>query len=203
MPDLPGIRAFYGTSIHSCVECDGWEHRDQPLAVIGETDDLAERGMLVSQWSDDVIVFTNGVGHVSGDDEADLARRGVRVDRRPLADVEGDRTGLTGIRTADGDVVARSAAFVRPVYTPVLAWAAGLDLATDALGFVEVDPDGRTSADGVYAVGDATVSGPRQLIVSAGQGARVASTVNRDLLRASLPTAQADLVAFEDAPQMR
>jgi thioredoxin reductase len=82
LPALPMLRAFYGTSIHSCMECDGYEYADRPIALIGATDDLAERALLLSQWSRDLIVFTQGVGHVSETDEALLAGRGIRVDRR-------------------------------------------------------------------------------------------------------------------------
>jgi len=187
LPAMPGIRAFYGTSIHSCIECDAWEEQDKRIAVIGETDDMAERALLLSQWSDDVILFTNGVAQVSDTDAAELERRGIRIDHRLLADVEGDRDGLTGVRTADGDVVPRDAAFVRPRFAPALDWASGLGLATDAGGFIEVDAVGRTSVSWVYAAGDATVHGPRQLIVSAGEGAQVAAALNLDLVRGSVP----------------
>ncbi|WP_150306833.1 NAD(P)/FAD-dependent oxidoreductase [Planctomonas psychrotolerans] len=181
MPALPSLRAFYGTSLHSCIECDGYESRDQPLALIGETADLADRAILLSQWSADVIVFTNGVGVVTPDDEALLASRGIPVDRRPIADVDGDRTGLTGIRLQDGTVVPRTAGFLRPVYEPSLAFAADLDLDTNDEGFVTTDAHGRTSRNGIYAAGDSTQPGPQQLIIAAGAGARVAATVNRDL----------------------
>lgn len=182
LPKLPTLRAFYGTSIHSCMECDGYEYADKPIALIGHTNDLAERALLLSQWSRDLIVFTQGVGRVSAADEAMLAQRGVRVDRREVADVAGDRDGLTGVVLADGDTVAREAAFVRPDYETALDYAAGLQLTLDAEGLIVVDAAGRTSAAGAYAIGDATPPGPQQLIVAAGDGAEVAAVINRDLL---------------------
>ncbi|MGJ8720911.1 MAG: NAD(P)/FAD-dependent oxidoreductase, partial [Salinibacterium amurskyense] len=182
LPKLPTLRAFYGTSIHSCMECDGYEYADKPIALIGHTGDLAERALLLSQWSRDLIVFTQGVGHVSDADEAMLAERGVRVDRREVADVAGDRDGLNGVVLADGETVAREAAFVRPDYETALDFAAGLQLALDAEGLIVVDAAGRTSTAGAYAIGDATPPGPQQLIVAAGDGAEVAAIINRDLL---------------------
>lgn len=182
MPALPTLRAFYGTSIHSCMECDGFEEQGKPLALIGETDDLANRAIFLSQWSDDIIVFTNGVAEISDSDAAALAERGILIDSRPLADVAGDRSGLTGIVTATGDIVPRSAGFVRPRYLPALDYAAGLGLEVTEEGFLVVDEEGRTSLDGVYAAGDSAVPGPRQLIVAAGQGARVASALGADLI---------------------
>lgn len=182
LPALPSIRAFYGTSLHSCLVCDGYEKRDQPLALLGESDDLAQRALLVSRWSDDLVVFTNGVGEVSDTDEARLAERGIRVDRRVIADVVGDRNGLTGIELADGEVVPRSAGFIRPRYETTIDYLAGLELARDAEGYVTVDSHGRTSVPWLYAAGDLTPPGPKQLIVAAGAGAMVAGGINRDEL---------------------
>ncbi len=181
-PALPGIRAFYGTSVHSCIACDAYDYADQPIALIGETDDLAYRALLLTQWSRDLIVFTNGVAVVTAEDEERLARRGVRVDRRPVQDVVGDRDGLTGILLGDGEVIPRRAAFVRPVWTPSLAFADPLGLAMTEVGLVEVDPGGRTSVPGVYAAGDAVPLWRKQLVVAAGDGAKVADTVGRDLV---------------------
>jgi thioredoxin reductase len=181
-PALPSLRTFYGTSIHSCVECDAYEYADKPIALLGETHDLAERAIVLSQWSRDLIVFTNGVGVVSEAEEARLAERGIRVDRRELADVAGDRSGLTGVTLADGETVPRVAAFVRPHYLPNLAYVATLGLELDSEGYLVVDGAGRTSAPGVYAAGDSTAPGPQQLIVAAGAGAKVAAALNRDLL---------------------
>jgi thioredoxin reductase len=181
-PSLPSLRQFYGTSIHSCVECDAYDYADRPIALIGETDDLAERALLLSQWTRDIVVFTNGVGVVGEGDEARLAERGIRIDRRRISDVAGDRTGLTGVSLADGDTVPCVAAFVRPHYSPALGYAESLELALDPDGFIVVDPAGRTSVAGVYAAGDSAAPGPQQLIVAAGAGATVAAAVNRDLL---------------------
>ncbi|POH62334.1 pyridine nucleotide-disulfide oxidoreductase [Cryobacterium zongtaii] len=182
LPALPSIRAWYGTNLHSCIACDGYEEADRALALIGETDDLAEHALLISQWTDDLIVFTNGVGQVTDPDEAALAARGIRVDRRPLTDVVGERGAMTGIQVADGEFVAREGGFVRPKYEAAATFAASLTPTTDAAGLLVVDAQGRTSVPGLYAAGDTTPPGPEQLLVSAGEGARAAVAINRELL---------------------
>ena len=182
LPDLPSVKAFYGTSLHSCVECDGFERSDEPLALIGESDDLAERALLISQWSSDLIVFTNGVGTVSAADEASLAARGIRVERRKIADVVGDRSGLTGVQLVDGEVIARTGGFVRPLWQTKLEYAASLQVPETPDGWIEADADGRTDVPGIYAAGDVVPPGPHQLIVAAGEGARAAAVINRYLI---------------------
>ncbi|WP_368499742.1 NAD(P)/FAD-dependent oxidoreductase [Herbiconiux sp. A18JL235] len=184
LPALPSIRAYYGTSLHSCIECDGFEKGDEPLALIGSTPDLAERAVLVSQVSDDLIVFTGGAHVVTEAEEAALAARGVVVERRELSDVVGDRSGLTGVVLADGTTIARSGGFVRPLWSVPLPFAQTLEseLERDPDGYVVVDSRGATSVEGLFAAGDITPPGPQQLIVAAGAGARVAAAVNRHLL---------------------
>lgn len=189
MPAIPSIRAFYGTQLHSCIECDGFESAGRPLALIGETDDLAERALLLTQWTDDLIVFTNGVAPIGEAEEGTLARLGVRVERRPIDDVVGEKGVMTGVRLQDGTVIERAGGFLRPVWSPSLSFVDALDLDSDADGYLLTDADGRTSLPGVYAAGETTAPGPQQLIVAAGSGAVVAAAVNRDLIGLSLEDA--------------
>ncbi len=186
MPAIPSIRAFYGTQLHSCVECDGYETAGQPLALIGETPDLAERALLLTQWTDDLIVFSNAAEVVDAEEERMLARLGVTVERRPIDDVVGEKGVLTGVRLADGTVIPRARGFLRPVWSPQLGFAEALGLDSDTDGYLVTDRQGRTSVPGVYAAGETTAPGPQQLIVAAGSGAVVAAAVNRDLIGLSL-----------------
>ncbi|KQW06158.1 pyridine nucleotide-disulfide oxidoreductase [Leifsonia sp. Root4] len=182
LPALPSIRAYYGMSLFSCAACDGYEQRDQPLALIGETDDLLERALLVAQWTSALTVFTNGVAPLSVADEAVLAAHGIRLDRRAIDDLEGDRGAISAVRMADGDRVPVTGGFVRPLWHPVVDFLDRVALATDEHGHLTTDRDGRTSAPGIYAAGDVAAPGPQQLIVAAGAGARVAAIITHDLL---------------------
>ncbi|PCN46583.1 pyridine nucleotide-disulfide oxidoreductase [Curtobacterium sp. 'Ferrero'] len=180
-PALPTLRAFYGTSVHSCVECDGYEHAGQALAFLCETPDVVDRALLIGSWTDDLVVYTNGSGVLDAAGRESLRSAGIRTDDRPVADLEGDRSGLTGVRLADGHVEPRTGAFVRPVWHADLDWLAA-DVRRDDEGLVVVDGVGRTGVPGLYAVGDVTPPGPEQLIVAAGHGARTAAAVHRDLV---------------------
>ncbi len=182
LPSVPSLRAWYGTDLHSCVECDGYEKRDAALALIGESDDLAERAVMISQWSSDLIVFTNGAAVVTEAEQNALATRGVLVERRAIEDVVGERGRMTGVLLANGEIVPREAGFVRPEWTPAIGYLEGLGIALDDRGFIAVDDLGRTNVAGVYAAGDSTAPGPEQLIIAAGDGAKVAFALNRDLI---------------------
>jgi thioredoxin reductase len=167
LPEIAQLRAFYGTYIHSCIECDGYDKRDQPLALIGEHSDLVDRALLLSQWTDDLIVFTHGSDVVTPADEAALAARGIMVDRRRVTSIDGDRDGMRGVVLEDGTIVPRAGGFVRPEWSAALDYVSSTGADLDDDGLLVVDGHGRTSVPGLYAAGD---------------GARVAAVMNRDLI---------------------
>lgn len=181
LPVSHQVRPWYGTSLHSCMDCDGYDKRGQALALIGETPDLVDRAMVIRRHTDDLAVFTNGSDAVSQAGEARLVEHGVALVRTPIAAIEGDRDGMRAIVLEDGERSLRAGGFVRPWWHPQLDFADALGLETDAEGLVAVDRAQRSSLEGVYAAGDIT-PGFRQLAVAAGAGTIAASVINRDLI---------------------
>ncbi len=186
LPPFPMIRAFYGTALHSCVECDGFEKTDKPLALIGETTDVFARALLISRFSTDLIVFTNGADTIRAEQEQQLESIGIRVERRPIDDIVGERAEMTGVRLADGTVIPRVGGFVRPRWHAPVEFLGEQPIERDDWGLVKVSERGETSIRGIYAVGDIVPPGPQQLIIAAGGGARVAAKLNMDLIRGAL-----------------
>jgi thioredoxin reductase len=182
LPDIPGVRERWGRDLLHCPYCHGWEVRDRSLGVLGTNPGAVLHAQLVRQWSDDVIYFAH-THDPSPTDRAELDARGIRVVRGAVSRlvVEDDR--LTGVELADGQVIPRSAVFIRPVNTPHpdgLLASLGCDL--DEAGFVIVDTIGKTSVDGVWAAGN--VVDPRaQVITAAGAGSAAAIAINSDLVR--------------------
>ena len=43
LPDVKDIDGFYGTSVHHCPYCDGWEHRGRRLMALGAGSDAVAR----------------------------------------------------------------------------------------------------------------------------------------------------------------
>lgn len=181
LPVQEHVRPWYGTSLHSCMDCDGYDKRGQALALIGETPDMADRAMIVRQFSRDLKVFTNGSGAVSAGDNDQLARLGIEVFDSPITAIEGGREGMQAVLLEDGSRHERTAGFVRPQWHSTLGFAEPLGIETDEHGLVVVDRKQRSSVLGVYAAGDIT-PGFRQLQVAAGEGTVAASVINRDLI---------------------
>lgn len=183
-PRIPGYDALWGRSIFHCPYCHGWEVRDQPLAVLGQGPALAQYAPLLTSWSDDVVVCTNGAPF-EPETERELSARGLGIRTAPIAALEARDGMLDAIRFDDGTRLARHALFVVPSpRLPALVAELGVDL--DERGFVRVDEDGATSAPGLWAAGDLT-SRRHQVAEAAAQGLRAAFAINRRIAFGELP----------------
>lgn len=80
LPVIPGVRELWGSSVHHCPHCHGYEVRDRNLAVIGGASPglTLHQAALLRRYSDSVTLFTHCT-HVSGADRERLRAFGVRV----------------------------------------------------------------------------------------------------------------------------
>src|ERR1051325_6140674 len=60
LPQINGLQDFYGTSVFHCPYCDGWEMRDQPLAVYGRGENGAGLALELKLWSQQLVLCTDG-----------------------------------------------------------------------------------------------------------------------------------------------
>jgi thioredoxin reductase len=183
LPPLAGIEALFGRSVHVCPYCDGWEHRDAPLAVYGRGEKGANFASLLRQWTQDLVLCTNGAA-LEHDLSAMLAARGIGVNVKPIRRLEAVGGRLCAIVFADGEKLGRQGLFFTTRQHPRSPLLEGLGCTYDEKRGLICDSDGRTSVAGVYVAGD--VSRDVQLaVIAAAEGARAALAINKYLHEAS------------------
>ncbi|MGK7378771.1 NAD(P)/FAD-dependent oxidoreductase [Planococcus sp. 1R117A] len=179
-PNIPDIEKFYGTSLFSCPYCDGWELRDQPLAVIADKS-VFELAKKVYTWSRDLVVFTNGEGRLELEDRDKLIAKGIKVREDIIDGLEGENGQLRSVRLEDGTLVDRVGGFVTPLWNHAADFGKELGCEENQYGGIKTDEYGRTNVWNVYAAGDASLIVPAQLVIAAGEGSAAAIGVNGDL----------------------
>jgi len=179
-PNIPNLRDYYGKSIFNCPYCDGWELRDQPLAVFGIVDYTLHMTEVLRNWSQDIVVFTNGE-ELSKSQAKQFNEWQVQVETSPVHLLHGGEGMLQSIELENGLVIERSGGFVTPelVQASELGMALGLKL-TDQGGH-QCDHAGKTKIHGLFVAGEASTIYPAQLIIAAGSGAETAMAVNVEL----------------------
>ncbi|OJD17201.1 hypothetical protein AJ78_02694 [Emergomyces pasteurianus Ep9510] len=60
LPSTPGIQEAWSRGIYWCPWCDGFEHRDQPLGILGNVTKIRSSIMEIATMNHDIMAFTNG-----------------------------------------------------------------------------------------------------------------------------------------------
>jgi thioredoxin reductase (NADPH) len=201
-PPLPRT----GRGLHYCLHCDAYMFVDESVYVMGHSDSAAYVAMIMLNFTDEVDLLLNGDDPTWSDETAEL------LGAHPVDVVESEVTGkypdpeaedwLGGFEFADGTERDYRGGFAMygSEYNTDLATALDCELNDD--GTIAVDDHGRTTAAGVYAVGDVT-PGHNQIPVAMGQGAKAGIAIHKDLRafpRSAEEIAERGAVAPEDVP---
>jgi thioredoxin reductase len=181
-PALPGVKELWGRSVFHCPFCDGWEVRDLSLAVHGSGPESARSALVLSGWSCDVALLTDGPARLDAADRARLAAAKVSVREEPIRELIGGAGWLKRIEFESGPPEHRDAMFVRTYRGQPNDLAEALGVELTAGGTIVTDAAGRTGVPGVYAAGDAATEQFRSVANALGGGSRVAQAVALDLV---------------------
>ncbi|MGZ4693742.1 MAG: NAD(P)/FAD-dependent oxidoreductase [Acidimicrobiales bacterium] len=199
LPDVVGLADRWGTDVLHCPYCHGWEVRDHAIAVLATGPKSVHQALLWRQWTADLTLVLHD-GPDPDDDQADqLAALGIDVVRGPAAAVEGPPDGTTGIRLADGRLVACQQIVVAPRFEARAELLTQLGLPTvelvvgdQVLGtHVPADPTGATAVPGVWVAGN-VADLMEQVIGAAAAGLRAAHGINLSLVEEATEAAVAE-----------
>ncbi|WP_024426667.1 NAD(P)/FAD-dependent oxidoreductase [Bacillus safensis] len=181
LPEIEGIHDVYGKTLFSCPFCDGWELKDKALALIAENQRALHMAKLLSNWTKDLIVFTNG--HVlAEEDKVLLTAHSIQVIDVPIVSIDQDNGQLRSLQLANGETVKREGGFVASEFKQSAPFAEKLGCQMTKNTGIETDILGRTTVSGVFACGD-NLGGPAQLVLAAAAGSQAGMGVIHELVQ--------------------
>lgn len=186
LPTRPGFAELYGRGVYHCPFCDGWEHRDQPLAAYGRGTDAYEVALELLTWSRDVVLCSDGPPELSGEQRRRLAANGIAVLETPIASLRAGGNGELELIHFEGGEQRRCGAVFFISDTPqrsALPEALGCDL--DATGAIRCEGSAATNVPGLFVAGNVRC-GLHFAITAAAEGAEAAVAINDALLERDL-----------------
>jgi thioredoxin reductase len=182
LPEVAGIEEFYGRSVFHCPYCDGWEVRDQPLAIYGRGEQGRGLALELTAWSDDLVLCTDGPAGLLAEDLKRLAEHSIAVREDRIARLEGTDGVLERLVFTNGETLARRALFFSAGQHQRSDLAAKLGCEFTDKGAVLTGEYETTNVPGLYVAGDASRL-VQLAIVAAAEGAKAAFAINTALLK--------------------
>lgn len=181
-PEIPGLAACYGESVHVCPDCDGYEAKGKKTVVIGTGRRAVGMALALANWTDEIIICTNcGAQDLSEEMLERLQALNIPVLCERVQSVASTGSDVSCIQLEGGMQLDCERIFFSLGQHPADDLGAQLKCERDDAGLIVVDDAQRTSVENVYAAGDIT-PGPQLALAAAAAGAVAAIAIHRSLL---------------------
>ncbi|MGG4488578.1 NAD(P)/FAD-dependent oxidoreductase [Metabacillus idriensis] len=184
LPAVDGLVEVYGTSAFVCPFCDGWELRDRKVCVIGTNEMVFHLVKVLSGWTKDITLLTNGMEILTAGELNEVERHNVKVSKDIIKQIESVHGEVKTITFKTDAAIECEGIFFTPNLVQATSIPASLGCKmTDDGPFttIAIDQMGRTNVKGVYSAGDASTKF-YQLISAASSGAMSGASIQLDLL---------------------
>lgn len=198
LPDIPGVREFWGDTVFHCPYCAGCEMNDDTVVVLGVGDGSITESHLMKQWAGRVILATNDLTHLTDDDRALLQARDIDVVDHAVTRVRSD-DGLTlvlehadGSETTCDRLLVGPQLHIRRELLDQLGVSVDDECGPDGI-IVPAGDSGGTDELGVWVAGN-VFDINCQVIEAAAQGLKAAIALNANLVKKELGRLKAEQV---------
>lgn len=181
MPPIDGFSECWGISVLHCPYCHGFEVKNEPTGVLGNGEKGFEFLSLISNWTRDLTLFTNGKSTLTKDQMAKLASHKINMVEAEVERLVHKSGHLETIIFKDGTTHAIKALYAPRPFEQHCAIPESLGCALNEEGYIITDPIQRTSIPGVFACGDNTTR-MRTVANAVAMGTTAGMMVNKEIV---------------------
>jgi thioredoxin reductase len=181
---LPGIKGFsecWGISILHCPYCHGFEYKHEKTGIVGNGEIAFEIAKLISNWTKDLTLFTNGRSVLSQEQTEMLNSHRIGIIEKEIAEAIHNDGILESIVFTDGTKQAVKAIYIKPLFEQHSHLPAQLGCLISEDGYIKIDAFHKTSVAGVFACGD-NVTRMRTVANAVAMGTTTGMAVNKELI---------------------
>ncbi len=180
--NIPGEKQYFGRGVSYCATCDGPFFKNKDVAIYGYKDFAFEDAIYLSSLVNRLyfILPKPPLATETHLNEVKKAKNITIFDGYSLKEIKGDNKVNSIVINKDNENKELEVSAIFPLFEQISSSSFLSPLNIKASnGFIDVDKDGKTNVDGVYAVGDIVNKKLRQLINAASEGALAAiSSIN-------------------------
>lgn len=184
---VKGETEYYGKGLSYCVTCDGYLFKNKKVLVIGGGNSGAIAAIYMKNLAKEVKIFEFMSRYMCEDAYVkQIESMGIEYKKNvQVMEIKGDSKSLKSVVYKDrttGNISEEEfdGVFIYVGLMPQSEVAKTLGVKTTEKGFIEIDRNGRTNIERVYAAGDVAGSFA-QIIVAASDGAIAANSAYLDL----------------------
>lgn len=154
LPDIGGLSECWGISVIHCPYCHGYEVRNEKTGILGNGDAGFDFTRLISNWTRDLTLFTNGPSTLTPAQREKLRQHRIEVVEKQIGRLEHTNGHIREIIFKDGTRSALQALYAPSPFVQHCKIPESLGCELTEEGYIKIDHFQETTVKGVYAVGD-------------------------------------------------
>lgn len=184
MPDIKGFFDCWGISVIHCPYCHGYEVRNEKTGILANGDIGYEFSKMISNWTKELTLFTNGKSTLTEEQVAKLKSRNIPIVETEIDRFEHIAGRITHVVFKDGTKAEMRAIYHKASFEQHCNIAEQLGCELTEQGHIKVDAFQKTSVYGIYASGDNTTP-MRAVSTAVALGTLSGAMINREIIEES------------------
>ena len=181
LPEIEGFAACWGISVLHCPYCHGYEVKNEKTAIIANGEMGFEYAKLISNWTKDLRLCTNGKSELTSEQTQTLKNHGVLILEEEIDSFDHKDGYIKNIIFKNGEKVEVKAIYARPPFEQHCSIPETLGCDSNEKGLLKVDAMQKTNIPGVFASGDCTTP-MRSVAIAVSTGSFAGAVINKELI---------------------
>jgi thioredoxin reductase len=156
MPNIDGYAECWGITVIHCPYCHGYEVKNEVTGILGNGEYGFEFSRLISNWTKDLTLYTNGKSTLMIEQTDMLAKHHIEIVETEIEKLEHANGHLHTIIFKDGTKSSLKALYAQSPFELHSTIPITLGCEVTDEGYIKVDHSQKTSIHGVFACGDNT-----------------------------------------------
>jgi thioredoxin reductase len=156
LPAIKGMDECWGISVLHCPFCHGYEVRDEKTGIFGNGESAYQLAALISNWTDQLTLFTNGPSDFTIEQNIKLQNHGIRIIENEVSELVHHAGYIQQVTFKDGGTAALKAAYIRSPFRQSCQLPEMMGCTLSEHSYIEVDEFQETLVPGIFACGDNT-----------------------------------------------
>lgn len=181
LPEIKGISECWGISVLHCPFCHGYEVKNETTGIIGNGESGFEMIKLISNWTKDLTLYTNGVSTLTHEQTELLRKNLIKIDERKISEIIHSSGHVKNIKFTNNESANLTAVYLKAAFEQHSKVAAMLGCELNEEGYLVTNQLQETTIDGIYACGDNS-SKMRTVANAVGTGTTAGISASRSII---------------------
>jgi thioredoxin reductase len=184
LPEIKGLAECWGISVLHCPYCHGYEVKAEKTAIIANGKMAFEYAKLISNWTKDLRLLTNGKSALTIEQTQILQKHKIEIIEDEIKSLEHENGYVKQINFKSQSKLSIKAIYFRSPLKQHCPLPEDLGCELTEQGLIKVDMMQKTNILGVYASGDCVIQA-RSVAMAVSSGSFAGASINKELIEES------------------